>query len=105
MLRFGRLTSALIRRAWKGLERDYGPRAVPVPSQATAYRRVKTLPRGSNAVSGVAALLTSDSDSRPFPRSPWKVAVRRSDREVNTREVLTARAREPARVSRRRRCR
>ena len=34
-----------------------------------------------------SARLTSDSESRPFPRRPLKVAVSRSDRELNTEEL------------------
>jgi len=60
-------TSALIRRARERLERDYGPGAVQVPSQATAYRRVKTLTRGSNAVSGSAKGRRSIADRPPGP--------------------------------------
>jgi transposase InsO family protein len=44
--------SAVLARAARLLEDRYGPGTVPVPSRATAYRRLAELARGTNAVSG-----------------------------------------------------
>jgi len=60
-------TSALIRRIRERLERNYGPGVVPAPSQATAYRRVKSLTRGTNAVSGSAKGRRSIANRPPTP--------------------------------------
>ncbi|WP_246272569.1 helix-turn-helix domain-containing protein [Amycolatopsis acididurans] len=47
--------NALLMRVAARLEREHGPGVVPVPSQATAYRRLAVLTKGTNAVSGSAA--------------------------------------------------
>ncbi|MEQ4305597.1 Mu transposase C-terminal domain-containing protein [Plantactinospora sp. B6F1] len=46
--------SALLARVEALLEREYGRGVVRVPSQATAYRRLAELAKGTNAVSGSA---------------------------------------------------
>ena len=45
---------AVLARVAARLEREYGAGAVPVPSQATAYRRLGELAKGANAVAGSA---------------------------------------------------
>jgi transposase InsO family protein len=45
---------ALLARVAARLEREYGAGVVPVPSQATAYRRLAQLSKGTNAVAGSA---------------------------------------------------
>ena len=45
---------AVLARAAARLEREYGAGVVPVPSQATAYRRLAELAKGTNAVAGSA---------------------------------------------------
>jgi len=47
--------SAVLMRVAQRLEREYGAGVVPVPSQATAYRRLAVLTKGTNAVSGSAS--------------------------------------------------
>ncbi|MCE7010060.1 helix-turn-helix domain-containing protein [Kibdelosporangium philippinense] len=47
--------SAVLMRAAARLEREHGPGVVAVPSKTTAYRRLASLTRGTNAVSGSAA--------------------------------------------------
>lgn len=46
--------SALLRRVRARLDRNYGQGEVPLPSKATAYRRIAMLTKGTNAVSGSA---------------------------------------------------
>jgi transposase InsO family protein len=46
--------AALLARAVARLEREHGAGVVPVPSRATAYRRLAQLAKGTNAVSGSA---------------------------------------------------
>ncbi|HZO64525.1 MAG TPA: hypothetical protein VFB74_05955 [Kribbellaceae bacterium] len=46
--------SAVLARAVALLEREYGPGVVALPSQATAYRRMVELAKGTNAVAGSA---------------------------------------------------
>lgn len=46
--------SAVLMRVAERLEREHGPGVVPIPSQATAYRRLAELDKGTNAVSGSA---------------------------------------------------
>jgi hypothetical protein len=46
--------SAVLVRVAERLDREHGPGAVPIPSQATAYRRLAQLAKGTNAVSGSA---------------------------------------------------
>lgn len=46
--------SALLARVTALLEQQYGPGVVALPSQATAYRRLAELAKGTNAVSGSA---------------------------------------------------
>ncbi|GAB3849291.1 helix-turn-helix domain-containing protein [Micromonospora andamanensis] len=45
---------AVLARAAARLEQQYGPGVVPLPSQATSYRRLAELTKGTNAVSGSA---------------------------------------------------
>jgi transposase InsO family protein len=47
--------SAVLLRVAARLDREHGPGVVPIPSQATAYRRLAVLTKGTNAVSGSAA--------------------------------------------------
>lgn len=47
--------SAVLLRVAARLEREHGPGVAPIPSQATAYRRLAVLTKGTNAVSGSAA--------------------------------------------------
>lgn len=47
-------TSALIRWTRERLEQQFGPGVVPLPSTATAYRRIKMLTKGKNATTGSA---------------------------------------------------
>ncbi len=47
--------SAVLLRVAARLEREHGPNVVPIPSQATAYRRLAALTKGTNAVSGSAS--------------------------------------------------
>ncbi|MFF0458423.1 transposase [Nocardia africana] len=46
--------SALLRRVGERLDREHGVGVVPIPSRATAYRRLSELVKGTNAVSGSA---------------------------------------------------
>ncbi|MEN8653816.1 Mu transposase C-terminal domain-containing protein [Streptomyces sp. 21So2-11] len=46
--------SAVLKRVETWLEEAHGSRVVPLPSQATAYRRLEALSKGTNAVSGSA---------------------------------------------------
>ncbi|MCM2518116.1 helix-turn-helix domain-containing protein [Streptomyces griseoincarnatus] len=46
--------SALLRRAAERLVTEYGEGTVPVPARSTAYGRLATLAKGTNAVSGSA---------------------------------------------------
>ncbi|MFC5665955.1 helix-turn-helix domain-containing protein [Kitasatospora misakiensis] len=46
--------SAVLRKAEDLLEERHGPGEVPLPSRATAYRRLEALAHGTNAVSGSA---------------------------------------------------
>lgn len=46
--------SALLMRVTDRLEREHGPGVVALPSNATAYRRLGVLSKGTNAVSGSA---------------------------------------------------
>jgi hypothetical protein len=54
--------SAVIARAAARLEDVHGPGVVPLPSAATAYRRLAELARGTNAVSGSAKARRSIAD-------------------------------------------
>ena len=54
--------SAVLARAAARLEKEYGPGVVPVPSRATAYRRLAELAKGTNAVSGSAKARRSIAD-------------------------------------------
>jgi putative transposase len=54
--------SAVLARAAARLEKEYGPGTVPVPSRATAYRRLAELAKGTNAVSGSAKARRSIAD-------------------------------------------
>ncbi|MBS2963438.1 transposase [Actinocrinis puniceicyclus] len=45
---------ALLTRVTSRLEREYGTGVVPIPSRATAYRRLAELAKGTNAVAGSA---------------------------------------------------
>ncbi|KZM75534.1 helix-turn-helix domain-containing protein [Nocardia terpenica] len=47
--------AALLMRVAQRLEREHGAGVVAVPSQATAYRRLELLAKGTNAVSGSAS--------------------------------------------------
>lgn len=46
--------SAILAKAAARLDQQYGPGAVALPSQATAYRRLAELAKGTNAVAGSA---------------------------------------------------
>lgn len=46
--------SAVLMRVAARLEREHGPGVVPLPSLATAYRRLAVLTKGTNAVAGSA---------------------------------------------------
>jgi hypothetical protein len=46
--------SAVLMRVADRLDREHGEKVVPIPSQATAYRRLAELTKGTNAVSGSA---------------------------------------------------
>ena len=47
--------SAVLMRVAERVEREHGPGVVPIPSRATAYRRLAVLTKGTNAVSGSAS--------------------------------------------------
>lgn len=59
--------SAVLARAARVLEDRHGPGAVPVPSRATAYRRLAELANGTNAVSGSAKGRRSIADRPAGP--------------------------------------
>ncbi|MEU3282690.1 helix-turn-helix domain-containing protein [Streptomyces antibioticus] len=54
--------AAVLRRVEEYLEASYGAGQVPLPSTATAYRRLEELSRGTNALSGSAKARRSIAD-------------------------------------------
>lgn len=54
--------SAVLMRVAQRLEREHGAEVVPIPSQATGYRRLAELTKGTNAVSGSAKARRSIAD-------------------------------------------
>lgn len=58
---------AILDRAARVLEDRHGPGVVPVPSRATAYRRLAELAKGTSAVSGSAKSRRSVADRPPGP--------------------------------------
>ncbi|MFI7524578.1 helix-turn-helix domain-containing protein [Nocardia salmonicida] len=54
--------SAVLMRVTERLDREHGIGVVPIPSQATAYRRLAELAKGTNAVSGSAKARRSIAD-------------------------------------------
>jgi transposase InsO family protein len=58
---------AVLRQVTKHLDEQYGEGAVPRPPRATAYRRLKELTKGTNAVQGSAKGRRSIADRPPPP--------------------------------------
>ena len=54
--------SAVLKQVKDRLKQSYGPDTVPLPSTATAYRRLEELGKGTNAVSGSAKAKRSIAD-------------------------------------------
>lgn len=90
--------AALLARVAARLEREHGAGVVPVPSRATAYRRLTELAKGTNAVSGSATGRRSIAD-RPAgvygrlcaTRPGEYLILDTQDLDVFARETVTGR--------------
>jgi transposase InsO family protein len=85
---------AVLARASQVLEDRHGPGVVPVPSRATAYRRLAELTKGTNAVSGSAKGRRSIADRPAGPYGRLR-ATRPSEYVILDTQDLDVFAMEP----------